>query len=931
MNLFRRAHKEKNGETSPVFLSENTDITASVTQDMTAEQAARIWFEKQFGKQMPESMIHLFRSMIRIEINRKQAESGQLKPTENNKIQEALRLNETKLRNVETSLDKIRLQQDWYRKFLSLSRSLEKEKKELYVLNKLFASVQDKNRELERFETFESIQGRFHQINTTEALRKEIKEQRVALLQEKDKAAKEYGVLEKEAGQISSKRKEQEETVLKNDELMYEASMTQGKIQILNIQEKNENDRIYQWNALMESLKKEIREIQTEIEEKNKEKESLSMLWQEIEAHQRMIEKGEAVLVLLEQYQSLKISREDAQQELEQTLKKQSNQNYQLNKLFTSIKELESQINSLQNELDMHIKSNYGMNGEKLQTRTMDLKIRKQMLQSAQSLWQLISQGYNWIDEKTLSIYRLQKQAENTESHLQTLTTEVNILKGKIEEKKYTFIVSKSQDVIQLRSDLKEGNSCSVCGATHHPYHSDTMLEQSKLLSEMRTELEILEAEYQKKSALLLEINNTYAKETAVLEVEREHLKTIQEMHRQNVAEWKQYEYLDRSFKDCSPSTNQEARKSMLQQLIERTGQDAENAIKELDIFNFHQSHINSINEKISQKETEKNDMMMRFNELNTGCQVWAYQVSHLQERINGLNSRFSELFDELEKTVSVPGWYKLWTNNAESLKIQIQQLLNKNKELISKTQNNQLQLAVLQIRQKMLLEQIENVRHAQEQCTENLEKCSIRKKECLNILQKLTDNKEIKQIREESRQLLEKSIHHESEIIESKNKKQITLIQKTALSQQLEEIEQILNGRISEIRSELDVWMRKYNASHSPVQFSELQQLFSTETDWQETRMEIRKLQMQLFLEQEKVNILQAEMATHQAEEFRISEHSEKDIHTFLVERKENLEQERKNIIKNIAGYQAKLIYQEEKEETVRSLQDELMKKIEE
>lgn len=929
MKFFRKSHHENTPEKTEQPHNGSPLSPDSLPQHLTAEEAAAAWFEHQFGTPMPESLIALFKSLVKTEIRRRQADSNLLKPAETGKLTESLRLNDTKLRNIETSLDKIRQQQEWYRKFITLSHALEKEKNELYQLNKQYASMQKTVQELERFETFESRQGSFQKILLTGELRETFKSYLQHQQQEKDQSERQYRQIRDEYEQHAVVRKELEAALKHTDDLLTEVYLTNGKLQILELSESRESEVYAQWDMGIASLSKEISELKQALEEEYQNQERLNLIRQETEVHQKMIEKGEGILVKLDLLQMLKGRKEKTQQDLDSALRKQSEQNQQLNKLFTAIKDLESQISSLQNELAMHLKSNYGLDGEKLQSRTMELKRRMQMLLSAQVLWNHISQGYNWTDEKVQEIYRLQTQADSTRLSIERLATEVNILREKTEEKKYSFTVSKSQNVIQLRSDLKEGSSCSVCGATHHPYHSDTMLEQSKLISEMKTDLELLEAEYLKKSSQLQELRMKHASETGILEVEKAHLEMIRNIHRQNILEWKKFEDLDRSFKDCSASTNQEARRSMLQQLIERTGQDAEEAAKELEIFNFHQAHINEINGKISKKENEKNDVMMRFNEQNTGCQVWAYRISHLQEGISKLNESFSELFDDLEKVITLSGWYKAWENNHEGLKIQIQKILRKHRELLSATESNRTLLATLNLRIELLEERLKMSVQTREASGKRLEQVLNLKKECHNVLQKLIGSQEAKQVYEEAARKLEEAKKKEEEYLQQEEQAKQELYLKQGALTQLEVCDKELEQNMMQEKAELDIWMRKYNATHSPVQFGELQQLFATDTDWQQIRHLTRHLQFELSMAQEKVDLLQAELAAHQADGNRPGESTEKDVHTMLIERKEALEQERKQIIGQIASCQAQLINQEEKLAAIKICEEELKNKI--
>ena len=175
----------------------------------------------------------------------------------------------------------------------------------------------------------------------------------------------------------------------------------------------------------------------------------------------------------------------------------------------------------------------------------------------------------------------------------------------------------------------------------------------------------------------------------------------------------------------------------------------------------------------------------------------------------------------------------------------------------------------------------------------------------------------------------LEEARKQEEELQKQKEQAKQELCLKTGAIEAIETRDKELEQEIMQEKSDLDLWMRKYNASHSPVQFSELQQLFSADTDWQQMRQLTRHLKFELSMAQKKVDLLQAELAAHQADGNRPGESSEKEVHSMLIERKEMLEQERKNIIGMIAACQAQLINQKEKLDAIKLCEEEIKNKI--
>lgn len=177
----------------------------------------------------------------------------------------------------------------------------------------------------------------------------------------------------------------------------------------------------------------------------------------------------------------------------------------------------------------------------------MTLKSKMEQLYNANQLWEQISKGYILIDEKSLEITRMQMHNETLQTDISKLEIEVSAMRKQCEELKYAYTLSKSQDVMQLRKDLQEGSNCCVCGATHHPYHSDTILEQSKLIGEMKTEYEQAANELKLTEKKLAELKREQAIEEGKLEVSYQALIIYKKIQQSNVANWSAFIPLDRS------------------------------------------------------------------------------------------------------------------------------------------------------------------------------------------------------------------------------------------------------------------------------------------------------------------------------------------------------------------------------------------------
>ena len=87
------------------------------------------------------------------------------------RMRDSLRLAQTRLQNLEESIKRLRALQEKLYRHQQLNSELDINSRQLFILNKEFASLTEEATEMERFETFESIMAPFlrMQILETEA------------------------------------------------------------------------------------------------------------------------------------------------------------------------------------------------------------------------------------------------------------------------------------------------------------------------------------------------------------------------------------------------------------------------------------------------------------------------------------------------------------------------------------------------------------------------------------------------------------------------------------------------------------------------------------------------------------------------------------------------------------------------------------------
>ncbi|MBP3712733.1 MAG: hypothetical protein IJ148_00440 [Bacteroidaceae bacterium] len=832
---------------------------------------------------------------------RSRRDSRILNSTQLQRVKDAKRLAETKLQGLEESLTRLQKQLAWLRRYNETSMILEREKKHLFELGKEKATMAKEQSMLDRYDLFEGIHGVY---------------QKLAVVKEqigRDKRG--LSLLEREADEFRQKTAEQEKRQTQAGELYKNATQSlldtfdrvSNAAQLTGNNESLDNETVFLTDYI-NKVREEAKALSSMIAEKEKETEALQDILeklcckrQSMEIHESMLQHGEAVLLQLKYLEEREKRRAELQLKRQQAIKSQNEENELLGKAFAQFQDLVSKAETTEAELSMHRSYIQGQDGLMLQERALQLKGRRQMLHSALSLWKRISTGYESIEEKSKKVTQLRLDIGHLEDGVRQLEEETGKVQRLCKEKEYTYLLSKGQDIIQLRADLKEGVSCSVCGATHHPYHSDTMLDQSKLISEMKSDYEMLASEAKAKAQQLSEMQIELAMAQGQLSAEEEALNAIRIRQNEDVLEWKLYAQLDPTFAECSENTNLEARMALLRQFIENVSRDAETAEKELETFTFHQSSIAKLGEELQKIEQKKSEVNVRLSELNTGLQVFSREVEQIVERLENINKQYTRLYENMMQTVTIKDWYAIWQRNPEQLYEQIQKLItewfateediarkqaslnveNANLEGMRSLLNSLTRTSTIAQKRKEDVEErkAENIK-AYQQMIPDMDAKSLHQKH----LQNVRDAKE----RFEQERSLSDSIRHDNDIMQGRHDYYMSHIE-------------ILEAEQKELGEKLDLWMHAFNLQHPPVQRGELDEVFADGKDWAGIRSSLKQINKDILLCQAKVDDLNSRIIALEAEDGRCSAQSP-DIQESITANWQTLAKQRSETMKQIA-----------------------------
>ena len=906
MSFFNKKSPVEDGQAD---VSGQDTMQGEPAAPITTEERLREWWQTHFNESLPEEIHHWLKQLTRTEARRLNTASQILSPQQLSRIEDSRRLAETKLQNIEQMLMRVRKNQEWIRNFEKKKAELKEHHDHLYEVNKKLAARVDDMQALERFEMFETVLEQYQRMTLLQTQSRQNKEMLSQLAREADDAAKESTQKERQLKLASDKREQSFQQMLSMRTQHEQANRILGAQDVLDL-DQHATGRLLdtaEQQALI--LEKECEELQAECIKQQDIITKQRAERQTIEPHANLLEHGEMVLTLLDRLNELRQEMGTIQQQADTIAQRGREENEMLSRVFAEYQKIDADIKTLNSELVQHRDQNAGQSSNALQNRAMELKSRRQMLLSAQSLCHRIQLGYQLIEEKTRALTTLRLNVESMKQSIAQLEAQVEPMRKLCHEKEYTLTMSKSQNVIQLRSDLREGVNCTVCGATHHPYHSDTMLEQGQLISQMNTDYELLQAELKAKEKQLFELQLQLASQTAQQEMEEETLSALRSRQDEDVNEWSVYADLDRSFQECTPYTNLDARTAHLRQLIENAARDADEALHELDQYNFHQSRINELSERLTQKEQALSDLTVRLNEVNTGCQVLSRQTEQIRQVQSIMQGQYTQRYEQLRKLITLRDWYNSWQGNHESIQLRISSMMEKWQSINSEIDvaEKKLSVAKTALKEKqatndflrMFIQQIKD---------EESGRISLRN-EGDKQLGIMLNGHSVKEHFDQSHQQ-----YAEANKEELKHREQMEEILKRLAAingkeQQLREATEAIDKEAAQCQSKLDIWMRQFNANHPPVQYNELQQTFCTDRDWNAVRTSLRELQIESTLEQANVDNLRKEIvALQSAGVLSTIDEDTTQVMKSLIEQQKQLEDQHKEVLMQLAQYEIAL-----------------------
>lgn len=509
----------------------------------------------------------------------------------------------------------------------------------------------------------------------------------------------------------------------------------------------------------------------------------------------------------------------------------------------------EDSMATLKSELLIHRQSNQGHDSARLQQRFADNRNRLIGLQRAEALWARISSGYDELEEKRAAVSRLAATQTQLRRDVAQAERQLDIIEEACKRMNVAYTLSQSESIVGLRKRLKEGTACPVCGATHHPYHTETERELGELITNLEKEYQEAAEECAAKRNALNELRNQLATGDGRLEADRRNLEEREARQAADVEEWKACAALDPSFADCSPTVARDARRLLIGMFIENTRRDADEAEKELETFNFHQGHINQLNERISRLEAQMADDRTRITDLRTQYKI-SSAAAEESERVMSLSDRScGELYADLGSMVTLSGWFTEWKNNPDGFRMRLSALYSDWQQTTKDVDTLQRSTMLLREELKTAENTLAQVVRYETQALEARDAIAETLAGKRDELKHLFGDGDAEKEEHELQTAIERAREEEKKVRQAHGEAT------SRLSLMQGELQSLVQNRLrrqeeySAKMSELDLWILRFNATNSPMQFAELKAIFADKRDWKALRTRLDTLKEELTL----------------------------------------------------------------------------------
>ncbi len=566
---------------------------------------------------------------------------------------------------------------------------------------------------------------------------------------------------------------------------------------------------------------------------------------QSLAVHRRMLERYDLVCDKLNHLNRVHTEVRRLNEELESFRRQRNELRAVVDEGRKLYEQTAGQIRSKREALDMVRTANRGRDGLELQTRLADLQRNFTQLEAARTLWTRIAEGYADVEQRTADVERGEREIRQAEQAAQMQEAVIATLRREHTRLMEACTLSRGKDIVELRKSLKEGEPCPLCGATHHPYHTETERSLGHILSKLEQDFAEVDEELKRKEQHLDHLRREHTRREETLAAGRDYQADRRERLAADVADWQNYTRLDRSFADCSATVNRDARRIMIGQLLDNTQRTLAEVQQEWSTFNNNQLAINQLNDQLRSLGEQLADLKDRFEERNRELAALDQTVMQTQRRVGEADNECGLLYNELDKLVTVSAWFTTWSRDPDHFHVIIEGHYKQWCEVTKALEEGERELIALGEQSSALEAECTVAEQQWRESDAEYSRTAERLMDLQENLRRLFGDSSPRAEAESLQHVVDEAAAREQEVRRKHEAAVATFENLNGRKKNLNDSDDAVRLEWQHVNSLLDNEILRFNGSEpgSPLQRAELERIFSDERHWYTLRTEINRV----------------------------------------------------------------------------------------